>query len=101
MYKPNTFLAQLTGLVALLCIPCLAKQNNTFGQEPTQFSPRDFCMQLGGAVSETADPGIYICRYAKRQRCVLSDTVRGLSRIVDCRTTREITVPANAQRSAG
>ena len=70
----------------LIFVTLLAPNQSAAGEAPVQGSARDFCRSGGGTVTETALPHVYVCHYAQRERCVRSDTARGLSRVVDCRT---------------
>lgn len=41
--------------------------------EPRPWSPRAFCVDNGGVVTQTGDPGVHICCYAEKHRCVSVD----------------------------
>lgn len=44
-----------------------------------KFSPRTYCQDTGGVVSETEKSHVYLCRYKSKLKCVKTDTKSRLS----------------------
>lgn len=63
-------------------------QSSVTAQQVAEFSPRAYCQATNGTVSETGKSAIYICCYRDKQKCVLSNVVRGYSRIIPLERTR-------------
>ncbi len=40
------------------------------------WSPRAFCLQRGGVVTETRDPEVHVCCYAEQDKCLEVDARR-------------------------
>jgi hypothetical protein len=45
-------------------------------------SPRDFCHNTNGTVTETGIRHIYICCYSSKQKCIINNEKRGYSRLI-------------------
>ena len=56
----------------------LPGQKDSFAKQDS-FSPRQYCRSTGGIVSETATPHVYLCCYAQKNKCVVSDTKASVS----------------------
>lgn len=65
-----------------LALSCLLLAQSGTAVEDRTFSPRGFCHQTGGHVSETGHPKRYICCYPGKRKCILSDVAKGHSRII-------------------
>ena len=74
--KPLTVIILTAGL-AITALTVMLKPGSTLTSD---VSPRDFCRQQSGTVTETGLAHVYICCYAHKQKCILSNTRRGQSR---------------------
>ena len=52
-----------------------------------KLSPRDFCLNTNGTVTETGVQHIYICCYSGKQKCIINNEKRGYSRLIILRHT--------------
>lgn len=48
-------------------------------QSQTAFSARQYCRSSGGRVTETDNRNIYLCCYAKKNKCIVSDSSKTVS----------------------
>jgi len=47
-----------------------------------KLSPRDFCLNTNGTVTETGVQHIYICCYSSKQKCLINNEKKGYSHLI-------------------
>ena len=87
MTMTTNFSKQLISLICTTGITVLNPGNNAQAQEPDSFSPRAYCVQTGGTISETNDPNVYLCSYQTEGKCLVVNTAISQSLHVDLPTT--------------
>jgi len=53
-----------------------------FSRQNEDISPREYCDMTGGKVTETGYAGVYICCYTAKPKCILSNVMKGHSRLI-------------------
>ena len=70
----------------IICVVNLYAISTSFAQDldnnSVNFSPRSFCQNTKGAVTETGIRHIYICCYSKKQKCIINDEHKGYSWLI-------------------
>jgi len=79
---------QLISLICTTGITVFNPGNNAQAQEQDSFSPRAYCIQTGGTVSETNDPNVYLCFYHTKGKGLVVNTADNQSLPVDLPTTQ-------------
>lgn len=87
MTRATNFSKQLVSLICSAGITALNPGNNVQAQEQESFSPRAYCVQTGGTISETNDPDVYMCFYHTREKCLVINTATSQSLPVALPTT--------------
>lgn len=74
MTTATNFSKQLIGLICTAGITALNPGNYAQAQEQDRFSPRAYCIQTGGTISETNDPNTYVCFYTEKGKGLVINT---------------------------
>lgn len=78
-------------IIALICLlnPYAISISNAddLRLDSIKLSPRDFCHNTNGTVTETGVQHIYICCYSSKQKCIINNEKRGYSRLIILRHT--------------
>ena len=83
----TNFSKQLISLVCTAGITTLGIGNEAFAQDQESVSPRAYCLQTGGIVSETNDPDVYLCLYHSKGKGLVVNTADSQSLLVELPTT--------------
>ena len=81
------FSKQLISLVCIAGITALGTGNEASAQDQESVSPRAYCLQTGGIVSETNDPNVYLCLYRSKGKGLVVNTAESQSLLVELPTT--------------
>lgn len=57
-------------------------------QGDENITPREYCQQTGGKVTETGYQAVYICCYRVEKKCIVSNVAQGYSRIIPLGSSR-------------
>ncbi|MDY6978421.1 MAG: hypothetical protein SV201_00955 [Pseudomonadota bacterium] len=53
-----------------------------FSQQREDITPRGYCDQTGGRITETGYQQVYICCYPRKRKCIVSNVIGGYSRLI-------------------
>ncbi|WP_455202542.1 hypothetical protein [Kaarinaea lacus] len=74
MTTATNFSKQMIGIICTAGMTVINPGNVAQAQEQDSFSPRAYCIQTGGTISETNDPNIYVCVYPARGKGLVINT---------------------------